>query len=32
MEKPIFPCEYMRITQGYNEGTHKDSYAIDNAG
>ena len=21
----------MRITQGYNEGTHKDSYAIDNA-
>lgn len=32
MEKPIFPCEYMRITQGYNEGTHKDSFAIDNAG
>ena len=32
MEKPIFPCEYMRITQGYNEGTHKDSYAFDNAG
>ena len=32
MEKPIFPCKYMRITQGYNEGTHKDSYAIDNAG
>jgi hypothetical protein len=32
MEKPIFPSEYMRITQGYNEGTHKDSYAIDNAG
>ena len=32
MEKPLFPCEYLRITQGYNEGTHKDSYAIDNAG
>ena len=32
MEKPIFPSEYMRITQGYNIGTHKDSYAFDNAG
>lgn len=32
MEKPIFPSQYMRITQGYMEGTHKDSYAIDNAG
>jgi hypothetical protein len=32
MEKPIFPSEYMRITQGYSEGTHKDSFAIDNAG
>ena len=32
MEKPIFPSKYMRITQGYMEGTHKDSYAIDNAG
>lgn len=32
MEKPIFPSEYMRITQGYMEGTHEDSYAIDNAG
>lgn len=32
MEKPIFPSEYMRITQGYMEGTHKDSFAIDNAG
>lgn len=30
MEKPLFPAKYMRITQGYNEGTHKDSYAIDN--
>jgi len=32
MEKPIFPSKYMRITQGYEEGTHKSSYAIDNAG
>ncbi len=32
MEKPIFPSKHMRITQGYQEGTHKDSYAIDNAG
>ena len=32
MEKPIFPMEYLRITQGYNEGTHTDSFAIDNAG
>jgi len=32
MEKPLFPSEYMRITQGYNEGTHKDCFAIDNAG
>lgn len=32
MEKPIFPMEYLRITQGYNEGTHIDSYAIDIAG
>ena len=31
MEKPLFPAKYMRITQGYNEGTHKDSFAIDNA-
>ncbi len=31
MEKPIFPSKYIRITQGYNVGTHKDSYAIDNA-
>lgn len=31
MEKPLFPSAYMRITQGYDEGTHKDSYAIDNA-
>ena len=32
MEKPLFPMEYLRITQGYNEGTHIDSYAIDIAG
>jgi len=32
MEKPIFPSKNMRITQGYEEGTHMDSYAIDNAG
>lgn len=32
MEKPIFPSKYMRITQGYQEGSHKDSFAIDNAG
>ena len=31
MEKPLFPSKYMRITQGYNEGTHRDSFAIDNA-
>ena len=32
MEKPLFPSKYIRITQGYNEGTHKNSYAIDNGG
>ena len=32
MEKPIFPMDYLRITQGYDEGTHIDSYAIDIAG
>lgn len=32
MEKPLFPSKYMRITQGYMEGSHQDSYAIDNAG
>lgn len=31
MEKPLFPSKTIRITQGYKEGTHKDSYAIDNA-
>ena len=32
MEKPIYPSSNMRITQGYNEGSHKDSFAIDDAG
>ena len=32
MEKPLFPSKNMRITQGYEEGTHTDSFAIDNAG
>ncbi len=32
MEKPIYPSRVMRITQGYNEGTHKNSFAIDDAG
>lgn len=29
MEKPLYPSSYMRITQGYMTGSHKDSYAID---
>lgn len=32
MEKPIYPSRYMRITQGYNVGTHIDSFAIDDGG
>ncbi len=32
MEKPLYPTTFMRISQGYGEGTHKDSYAIDDAG
>lgn len=32
MEKPIYPSVNMRITQGYQEGTHKGSFAIDEAG
>lgn len=32
MEKPLYPSPYMRITQGYMVGTHKSSYAIDEAG
>lgn len=32
MEKPIYPCKNMRITQGYGTGTHVNSYAIDDAG
>lgn len=32
MEKPLYPSFNMRITQGFMEGTHRDSYAIDDAG
>lgn len=32
MEKPLYPSVNMRITQGYQEGTHKGSFAIDEAG
>lgn len=32
MEKPLYPSPYMRITQGYMNGTHAGSYAIDEAG
>ena len=32
MEKPLYPSPYMRITQGYMIGSHKDSYAIDEGG
>lgn len=32
MEKPLYPSYYMRITQGYNTGTHMNSFAIDDAG
>lgn len=32
MEKSIYPLKNLRITQGYQEGTHRNSYAIDNAG
>lgn len=32
MEKPLYPSYYMRITQGYNIGTHTNSFAIDDAG
>lgn len=32
MEKPLYPSPYMRITQGYNEGSHLGSFAIDEAG
>lgn len=31
MEKPLYPSNYMRITQGYGTGSHTDSYAIDEA-
>ena len=29
MEKPLYPSPYMRITQGYGVGTHKNSFAIE---
>ena len=32
MEKFMYPCLYMRITQGYGEGSHRGSYAIDDGG
>lgn len=32
MEKPLYPSYYMRITQGYNIGTHTNSFAIDDGG
>ena len=32
MEKPIYPLRNMRITQRYGEGTHVNSFAIDDAG
>lgn len=32
MEKPIYPLKTMRITQGYNIGTHINSFAIDDGG
>ena len=32
MEKAIYPLKNMRITQGYEEGSHINSFAIDDAG
>lgn len=32
MEKPIYPTMTMRITQGYGIGSHRNSFAIDEAG
>lgn len=32
MQRAMYPSPYMRITQGYQQGTHLDSYAIDEAG
>lgn len=32
MEKFMYPCLSMRITQGYMEGSHKGCYAIDDGG
>lgn len=32
MEKILYPSPYMRITQGFKEGTHAGCYALDDAG
>lgn len=32
MQRAMYPSPYMRITQGYDEGTHLESFAIDDAG
>lgn len=32
MEKPIYPSKFMRITQGFGEGSHRGGFAIDEAG
>lgn len=32
MQRFMYPSPYMRITQGYGEGTHAGSYAIDDGG
>lgn len=32
MEKPLYPSKFMRITQGFGEGSHMGGYAIDEAG
>ena len=32
MDRALFPMRVLNITQGYGIGTHRDSFAIDNAG
>lgn len=32
MEKILYPSPYMRITQGFKEGTHRACFALDDAG
>lgn len=32
MEKILYPSPYMRITQGFKEGTHRSCFALDDAG